>query len=277
MYKWYGFIRLFPLLTLNLKKIYNMKVVISPAKSLDYTTKLPLTDFTTPQFIKQSKEVNSVLKELSPYELKDLMRISDKLATLNWDRNQTRNFKSVELNDSTRQALFAFNGDVYNGLDAYSLSGSQTEYLQEHLRILSGLYGYLRPLDLMEPYRLEMGTKLPIGEADNLYSFWKNTLTNALNKELNANDFLINLASNEYFNVLDIKKLKAKVITPEFKDYKENKLKTISFFAKKARGMMVRFMAEQNLTNPEELKLFNAEGYQFDQEMSTTTKWVFTR
>lgn len=254
-----------------------MKIVISPAKSLDYSTKVPVAHFTKPQFIKQSKEVHSVLKKLSPNSLKDLMSISDKLASLNWQRNQERNFKFSEINETTRQAMYAFNGDVYNGLDAYTLSESQIDYVQEHLRILSGLYGYLRPLDLIEPYRLEMGTKLQIEEANNLYDFWKKSLTHGLNKEFKKNDFLINLASNEYFNVLDKKELKATLITPEFKDYKDDKLKTISFFAKKARGLMVRFMAENNITKPEDLKLFQSEGYQFDNSLSTDTKWVFTR
>lgn len=254
-----------------------MKVVISPAKSLDYTTDLPLTTFTKPAFSKQSKEINTVLKDLTPNELKDLMSISDKLAELNWQRNKTRKYKLTELNENVRQAVFAFNGDVYTGLDAYSLSSEQMDYLQEHLRILSGLYGYLKPLDAIEPYRLEMGTKLPVGNATDLYDLWKETLTKSLNKELKKNDVLINLASNEYFSAIDKKAIKATIITPEFKDYKDGKLKMISFFAKKARGLMVRYMADHTITKPEDLKLFNSEGYQFDANLSTDTKWVFTR
>lgn len=254
-----------------------MKVVISPAKSLDYTTDLPLTTFTNPVFLKQSKEINTVLKDLTPNELKDLMSISDKLAELNWQRNQERKYKLTELNPKVRQAMYAFNGDVYTGLDAYSLSSEKVDYLQEHLRILSGLYGLLKPLDAMESYRLEMGTKLPINDKKDLYDFWKETLTKSLNKELKKNDVLINLASNEYFSAIDKKAIKATIITPEFKDYKDGKLKMISFFAKKARGLMVRYMADHAIENHEDLKLFNSEGYQFDVSLSTETKWVFTR
>lgn len=254
-----------------------MKVVISPAKSLDYTTDVPLATFTKPSFLKQSKEINTILKEVTPQELKTMMNISDKLAEMNWQRNQERKYKLTELNPKVRQAVYAFNGDVYTGLDAYSLSTEKVDYLQEHLRILSGLYGYLKPLDAIEPYRLEMGTKLPINDKKDLYDFWKETLTNSLNKELKKNDVLINLASNEYFSAIDKKALKATIITPEFKDYKDGKLKMISFFAKKARGLMVRYMAENNITNVEDIKQFNVEGYQFDASLSTETKWVFTR
>src|SRR5690554_58670 len=254
-----------------------MKVVISPAKSLDYTTDLPLTTFTKPVFLRQSKEINTVLKDLTPNELKDLMSISDKLAELNWQRNQERKYKLTELNPKVRQAMYAFNGDVYTGLDAYSLSSEKVDYLQEHLRILSGLYGLLKPLTVMESYGLEMGKKLPINDKKDLYDFWKETLTKSLNKELKKNDVLINLASNEYFSAIDKKALKATIITPEFKDYKDGKLKMISFFAKKARGLMVRYMADHAIENPEDLKLFNSEGYQFDTSLSTETKWVFTR
>lgn len=254
-----------------------MKIVISPAKSLDFETQVPTTIFTQPVFLKQSKEINNVLKYVSPKELSNLMSISDKLADLNWQRNQERKYKLTELNPKVRQAVFAFNGDVYTGLDAYSLSTENIDYLQNHLRILSGLYGCLKPLDAIEAYRLEMGIKLPVGESKDLYSFWKENVTKLLNKELKKNDVLINLASNEYFSVIDKKALKAKIITPEFKDYKDGKLKMISFFAKKARGLMVRYMADHAIENPEDLKLFNVEGYQFDETLSTEIKWVFTR
>lgn len=254
-----------------------MKVVISPAKSLDFTTDLPISNFTKPAFLKQSKEVNTVLKILTPNELKKTMSISDKLAELNWQRNKARKYKLTQLSTTVRQAVFAFNGAVYAGLDAYSLSSEKVDYLQNHLRILSGLYGYLKPLDLIEPYRLEMGTKLPINDKKNLYDFWKETLTDSLNKELKKNDVLINLASNEYFSAIDKKAIKTKIITPEFKDYKDEKLKMISFFAKKARGLMVRYMAENNITNVEDIKQFNVDGYRFDDALSTENKWVFTR
>lgn len=254
-----------------------MKVVISPAKSLDYTTDVPLATFTKPSFLKQSKEINTVLKEVTPQELKTMMNISDKLAEMNWQRNQERKYKFTKLNTQVRQAVYAFNGDVYTGLDAYTLSSEKVDYLQNHLRILSGLYGYLKPLDAIEPYRLEMGTKLPVNDKKDLYDFWKEALTHSLNKELKKNDVLINLASNEYFNAIDKKAIKATIITPEFKDYKDGKLKMISFFAKKARGLMVRYMADHAIINPEDLKLFNSDGYRFDDALSTENKWVFTR
>lgn len=254
-----------------------MKIVISPAKSLDYTSTIPFNNFTNPLFIKESKQINQTVKNLKPTDLKELMDISDKLAELNWQRNQARNYKLTDLSETVRQAIFAFNGDVYTGLDAYTLTQNELNYLQENLRILSGLYGYLRPLDVIEPYRLEMGTKLPIENKKDLYDFWKPILTKSLNKEFTKNDVLINLASNEYFSAIDKKEIKAKIITPEFKDYKEGKLKMISFFAKKARGLMVRFMADNHIENVEDIKKFNYEGYQFDANLSTDTKWIFTR
>lgn len=254
-----------------------MKIIISPAKSLDFETQLPLTTHTKPAFIKQSKEINSVLKTLKPADLSNLMSISDNLADLNWQRNKARKYKLTELNTTVRQAVFAFNGDVYTGLNAYTLSEKEINYLQNNLNILSGLYGLLKPLDAIEAYRLEMGIKLPIDDKKDLYDFWKDTVTAALNKDLKKDDVLVNLASNEYFSVVDKKALKAKVITPEFKDYKDGKLKMISFFAKKARGLMVRFMAENNIINVEDIKQFNVDGYGFDANLSTENKWVFTR
>ena len=254
-----------------------MKIVISPAKSLNFDSELPTNQHTKPAFIKQSKEVNAVLKSLNPSDLKNLMSISDNLAQLNWQRNKVRKYKLTELNATVRQAIYAFNGDVYTGLNAYDLKEKQIEYLQNHLFILSGLYGLLKPLDAIEPYRLEMGIKLPIADKNDLYDFWKQTITNALNKGFKKNDVLINLASTEYFNVIDKKAIKASIITPEFKDYKDGKLKMIGFFAKKARGLMVRYMAENSITNIEDIKQFNVEGYSFDANLSTDTKWVFTR
>lgn len=254
-----------------------MKIIISPAKSLDFETELPTPTFTKPAFIKQSKEVHKVLKTLKPEDLSNLMDISANLADLNWQRNKERTYKLTELNHMVRQAVFAFNGDVYTGLNAYTLTENEIDYLQNNLNILSGLYGLLKPLDAIEPYRLEMGIKLPIADKKDLYDFWKETVTATLNKGFKKGDVLVNLASNEYFSVVDKKTLKAKIITPEFKDYKDGKLKMISFFAKKARGLMVRYMAENNITNVEDIKQFNVEGYGFDANLSTDTKWVFTR
>lgn len=254
-----------------------MKIIISPAKSLNFESEVTNKLHTKPAFLKQSKQINAVLKKLKPAELSSLMSISDQLAELNWQRNKLRKYQLTELNNTVRQAVFAFNGDVYMGLDAYALNNTQMAYLQQHLYILSGLYGLLKPLDAIEAYRLEMGTKLKVADKKDLYDFWKDTVTTALNKGYKKGDVLINLASSEYFNVVDKKTLKATIITPEFKDYKDGKLKMIGFFAKKARGLMVRYMAEKNITNVEEIKQFNLEGYGFDGNLSTNNKWVFTR
>ncbi|WKW46771.1 peroxide stress protein YaaA [Myroides sp. JBRI-B21084] len=254
-----------------------MKIIISPAKSLNFENQAPTNVFTKPVFTKQSKEVHKVLKTLKPTDLSSLMDISDNLAHLNWQRNKTRKYQLKELNAQVKQAVFAFNGDVYTGLDANSLNESQILYLQNKLNILSGLYGLLKPLDAIEPYRLEMGIKLSINEKKDLYDFWNEHVTLQLNKGVKKNDVLINLASNEYFGAVNKKLLKAKIITPEFKEYKNGQLKMISFFAKKARGLMVRFMAENGIENVEDIKNFNVEGYLFDSNLSTDTKWVFTR
>lgn len=252
-----------------------MKIVISPAKSLNLEKELPTRIHTEPLFLKESREVHKVLKDKKPADLSELMSISDKLADLNWKRNQ--DWKTPFTPENARPAIYTFNGDVYTGLDAYTIPLNKIEALQDRLRILSGLYGLLKPLDLMQAYRLEMGTKLPIGESQNLYQFWKPTITKALNKELKDGELFVNLASNEYFSAIDVKALKAPVITPEFKDYKNGKLKIISFFAKKARGMMVRYIIDTNAETIEDLKGFNYDGYQFDANLSEGNQLVFTR
>jgi cytoplasmic iron level regulating protein YaaA (DUF328/UPF0246 family) len=252
-----------------------MKIVLSPAKSLNFEKELPTTQHTASSFLKESRQVHKVLKQQSPKALSELMSISDKLADLNWQRNQ--DWKTPFTTENARPAVYTFDGDVYTGLDAYSIPIEKLELLQERLRILSGLYGYLKPLDLMQAYRLEMGTKLPIGESKNLYEFWKKTITNSLNKELKKGELFINLASTEYFSAVDVKALKVPVITPEFKDYKDGKLKIISFFAKKARGMMVRYIIDTDAQTIEDLKGFNYEGYQFDATLSIGNNLVFTR
>lgn len=253
-----------------------MKIVISPAKSLDFESPLPTQLHSEYGFVKQSLAIDKVLKKKKPKQLMELMDISDKLADLNWQRNQVRNVAAITT-ENARPAVFAFSGDVYVGLDAYSLSEDKINVLQDKLRILSGLYGLLKPLDLMQPYRLEMGTKLPIGKNKNLYEFWKATLTKELNAQLSKDELFVNLASNEYFDAVDVKKLKVPVITPEFKDYKDGKLKMISFFAKKARGMMVRYIIDTNAETIDDLKGFNYEGYAFDANLSKGNKLVFTR
>ena len=252
-----------------------MKIVISPAKSLNFEKELPTTQFTQPSLLNESKKVHAVLKHQSPAELSQLMSISDKLADLNWHRNKA--WKTPFNPTNSRPAVYAFDGEVYNGLDAYSIPMEKLDLLQDRLRILSGLYGVLKPLDLMQAYRLEMGTKLPIGESKNLYDFWKTTVTASLNKELKKGELFVNLASNEYFSVIDTKALKVPVISPDFKDYKDGKLKMISFFAKKARGMMVRYIIDTNAETIEDLKGFNYEGYQFDANLSKGNNLVFTR
>ena len=252
-----------------------MKIVISPAKSLNFEKELPTNLFSKSAFLKESKIVNQIIKQKSPKELSELMDISDKLANLNWDRNKS--WKTPFNQGNARPAIFAFDGDVYTGLDAYSISSEKLDVLQNKVRILSGLYGLLKPLDLIQAYRLEMGTKLPIGESRNLYDFWKNNLTTSLNKELKNEELFINLASNEYFSAIDTKTLKVPVITPEFKDYKNGKLKIISFFAKKARGLMVRYIIDTNAETVEDLKGFNYDGYQFDANLSNGNQLVFTR
>ncbi len=252
-----------------------MKIVISPAKSLNFEKELPTTQFTQPRLLKESKKVHAVLKQKTPAELSQLMAISDKLADLNWQRNKA--WKTPFNSSNARPSVYAFDGDVYTGLDAYSIPMEKLDVLQERLRILSGLYGVLKPLDLMQAYRLEMGTKLPIGESNNLYDFWKSTVTASLNKELKKGELFVNLASNEYFSVIDTKALKVPVITPDFKDYKDGKLKMISFFAKKARGMMVRYIIDTNAETIDDLKGFNYDGYQFDANLSKGNNLIFTR
>ncbi|MEN8124137.1 MAG: peroxide stress protein YaaA [Bacteroidota bacterium] len=252
-----------------------MKIVISPAKSLDFETQIPTKKYTQSIFLEQSEKLNKVLKKKSPKQLSKLMSISDKLGELNWQRNQ--DWQLPFTNTNARQAVYAFKGDVYIGLDAYTISVDKIEQLQDKLRILSGQYGILKPLDLMQPYRLEMGTKLKIGSKDNLYKFWGDSLTETLNNEMKNDEPLINLASQEYFKAINPKLLEAPVITPVFKDFKNGKLKIISFFAKKARGMMVRYVIDNNIENAEDLKGFNSGGYAFDANLSTDDQLVFTR
>ncbi len=241
-----------------------MKIVISPAKSLDFESKLPTSKYSQPVFLDQAKTLNKVLVKKKPKALSELMHISDKLAELNWQRNQQ--FSIPFTAENARPAVFAFNGDVYRGLDAYTLSEVKLDSLQHTLRILSGLYGILKPLDLMQPYRLEMGTQLKVSRNKNLYEFWKKQLTQQLNSELEDGELFVNLASNEYFNAIDEKNLNSPVITPIFKDWKNDKLKVISFFAKKARGSMVRYIIDSNAKTLEDIKGFSTDEYMFSKE-----------
>ncbi len=253
-----------------------MKIVVSPAKSLDFETTIPTKQYTEPVFLEQAEKLNVALRKKSPKKLSELMSISDKLGQLNWQRNQE--FHLPFTIENARQAVYVFNGDVYIGLDAYTIPEEKLDVLQDKLRILSGLYGILKPLDLMQPYRLEMGTKLKVGRKNNLYEFWKKEVVQKLNEELQDDELFVNLASNEYFKVIDTKVLKVPVITPQFKDWKGDKLKMISFFAKKARGMMARYIIDTGAETIEDLKGFNYEGYGFSQEHTTKpNELVFVR
>ena len=252
-----------------------MKIVVSPAKSLNFESALPTEKYTESIFLKEATTIQKTLKKKKPKQLMELMDISEKLADLNWERNQL--WSTPFTPENARPAVFAFDGDVYTGLDAYTIPTEKIAILQSKLRILSGLYGVLKPLDLIQAYRLEMGTSMPIGTKKNLYEFWKKKVTQALNSELEKDELFVNLASNEYFSAVDVKALKVPVITPEFKDYKDGKLKMISFFAKKARGLMVRFIIDTNAETIEDLKKFNYEGYVFDANLSKGNTLVFTR
>ncbi|WP_338409602.1 peroxide stress protein YaaA [uncultured Flavobacterium sp.] len=252
-----------------------MKIVISPAKSLNFESLLPTTSFTEPQFLKEANTIQKTLKKKNPRQLMDLMSISEKLADLNWNRNQE--WHMAFTTNNARPAIFTFDGEVYSGIDAHTISKNKLTLLQDRLRIISGLYGLLKPLDLMQAYRLEMGTSIQIGADKNLYEFWKKTITNALNVELIQGELFVNLASKEYFSAIDTKSLKVPVITPEFKDYKDGKLRMISFFAKKARGLMVRYIIDTQAETIDDLKGFDYQGYVFDANLSNENTLVFTR
>lgn len=253
-----------------------MKILLSPAKSLDFKSKLPSSTYTQPVFLEEAVSINTVLKKKSKAQLKSLMSISDALAALNFQRNQEFSFPFTK--DNARQAIYAFSGDVYVGLDAYTIPLEKLEKLQNSVRILSGLYGLLKPLDLIQAYRLEMGTNLKVKQKKNLYEFWSNKITQSLNDEINEDEIIINLASNEYFKSINTKKLKGKLISPVFKDFKNGKLKIISFFAKKARGSMTRYILDNEVNTYNALLKFNSDGYAFSaSETKNESKPVFLR
>lgn len=254
-----------------------MLLVVSPAKNLDYESPLATDTYTQPSLLEHSQSLIDTCVKLTPAEIASLMSISDKLAGLNAAR--FAQWQQPFTPDNARPAVLAFNGDVYGGLDAKTFSEEDFAFAQEHMRILSGLYGLLKPLDLMQAYRLEMGTKLENSKGKNLYEFWEHIITDALNKALAAqgDDVLINLASNEYFKAVKKKKLAANVITPAFKDWKNGQYKMISFYAKKARGLMARYIIQNRLTGVEQLKGFDLGGYQYSEEFSKGNDWVFTR
>lgn len=254
-----------------------MLIVVSPAKTLDYESPLPSQDHTQPELFEHSKLLIDVCRQLTPDDISALMKVSDTIAGLNvarfaqWSEQFTL--------DNARQAIFAFKGDVYTGLDAQSLSEESLRFAQQHLRMLSGLYGLLKPFDLMQPYRLEMGTKLANPRGSNLYQFWGSIITDKLNQAIEAqgDNVLINLASNEYFKAVKTNQLDAQVITPIFKDAKNGQYKVISFYAKKARGMMARYIIDNQVTSVEELTHFTAAGYYFVPQESSPTELVFQR
>ncbi|MCY7296135.1 peroxide stress protein YaaA [Alteromonas sp. a30] len=254
-----------------------MLVVISPAKNLDYTT-APVTDtYTQPRLLDDAQELIQRCRELAPHEIGSLMKISDKLAQLNAERFAEWHLPFTP--ENAKQAVLAFNGDVYTGLEANTLDEADFTFAQSHLRILSGLYGLLRPLDLMQAYRLEMGSSLSNNRGKNLYEFWGTIITDNLNMALaeQGDNVLVNLASNEYFKSVKKAKLEAEIYTPVFKDKKNGEYKVISFFAKKARGLMARYIIKNQLAEVEQLKAFDYAGYQFSESMSQGTDLVFTR
>ena len=250
--------------------------IISPAKKLDYSPVEKNLDSTIPSLLEHSNELIKDLKSLNPQEVSSLMSLSDKLGALNYERFQE--WKTPFTKSNSKQAILAFKGDVYQGLDAESLSETELIWAQKHVRILSGLYGILKPMDLMQPYRLEMGTKFETKRGHNLYDFWKSIITEELNKNFSSdNSTLLNLASNEYFKSINVSELKANVISPVFMDKKNGKYKIISFFAKKARGLMTRYIIKNRIEDITDIQNFEEGGYSFNEAMSEDNKPVFCR
>lgn len=252
-----------------------MKLVLSPAKSLNFESQLPTKITTEACFLGEAERLNKLLKKKSAKSLSKLMKISDNLGQLNYERNQ--NWSLPFTQDNARQAVYAFSGDVYRGLDIYNLSEDKLNKLKDTVRIISGLYGLLKPMDLIQAYRLEMGTKFPVGKNKNLYEFWKTKITKVLNEELADDEVFLNLASNEYFKAIDVKALKVPVITANFKDFKNGEYKTIMTFAKLARGYMTRYILDTNANTIEDIKGFNYEGYGFSESLSSDNELIFVR
>lgn len=254
-----------------------MFFVLSPAKNLNEKDPASVSEFTQPDLLAESEILMQQLRELALQQIAELMHVSDKIALLNAQRNAE--WHTPFTPENAKQAVFMFNGDVYEGMDANTLDIGEIRYLQNHVRLLSGLYGLLRPLDLIQPYRLEMGTAFANLRGKNLYEFWGDIITNLLNDTLAqaGSNTLVNLASQEYFKSVNTKKLRTRLITPIFKDEKNGKYKIISFYAKRARGLMVRYAAEHHITDPEMLKNFNYEGYAFNDAASNESEWVFMR
>ena len=254
-----------------------MLSVISPAKSLNFESISKKTESSLPLFLSKSKEIIEVVKKLNNKQIIDLMSVSQDLAQLNFDRFQNWSLPFNE--ENAKQAVFSFNGGVYKGLDINTFCSKDLRYAQNHLRIISGLYGLLKPLDLIQPYRLEMGTKLSIKASKNLYDFWKETITDSINQEIekNRHQYLLNLASNEYFSSIDQKNINAEIINPVFKDFKNGEYKVISFFAKNARGLMASYQLKNKINSLDDLKAFNEQGYYYSEKMSLKSNLVFIR
>ncbi|ELV7515261.1 TPA: peroxide stress protein YaaA [Photobacterium damselae] len=254
-----------------------MLIVVSPAKTLDYESPLVTEQYTLPELTEHSQQLIEVCRELTPMDIARLMKVSDKIAGLNAAR--FAEWVPTFTPENARPAMFAFKGDVYTGLAAETMTAKQIAYAQQHFRMLSGLYGLLRPLDLMQPYRLEMGTKLENPRGANLYQFWGNIITDKVNLALaeQGDDILVNLASNEYFKSVKPKQVKGTIITPVFKDAKKGQYKVISFYAKKARGLMARYIIDNQIDSIEKLKEFDVAGYYFVAAESTATELVFKR
>ena len=254
-----------------------MLTVLSPAKTLDYESPSITDQTSTPQFMDQSALLVDDARTMAPDDIRSLMGVSEAIASLNHERFM--NWAPESTTANAKQAILAFKGDVYTGLEAETMSTKDLEFAQVHLRILSGLYGLLRPLDLMQPYRLEMGLKFSNQRGKNLYEFWGERITDAINTDLSSagTETLVNLASNEYFKAVKTKSLNADIITPQFKDLKNGQYKMISFFAKKARGVMARYIIDNQLTDPEQLKSFTGSGYYFSAEQSSGNNLVFLR
>tara|TARA_B100001175_G_scaffold276173_1_gene251498 strand:+ start:1 stop:759 length:759 start_codon:yes stop_codon:yes gene_type:complete len=252
-----------------------MKILLSPAKSLDYKSELPSLKTSEGCFLNEAQYLNKILKEKSPKDLSDLMGISSSLGELNFQRNNSWSLPFSPKN--ARQSIYAFSGDVYRGLDSYTIGEDKIDFMQKSVRIISGLYGLLKPLDLIQPYRLEMGTKMRVDDNKNLYEYWRQKITSQLNKELTNDEPVLNLASNEYFKAIDRKVIKTGIYTANFKQLKNGEYKTIAIFSKKARGLMTRFIIDNNITDVNDLKSFNYDNYIFHESLSSEKEYVFTR
>ncbi len=252
-----------------------MKTLISPSKTLNFDNNINCDITSKCRLIDYTSELHKILISYSKNDLKNLMNVSDKIAELNYNRFKT--WEDPSNSKTSKQAIYAFKGDVYSGLDAESIEEDKFDYLQNSLRIISGYYGLLRPFDQILPYRLEMGTKLENQNGNNLYKFWGDKITDVLNEDLDSNDIIVNLASDEYFKSINKDKIKSKIITPVFKEFKNGLYKVIAIYAKKARGLMSRFLIERKSTSIDDIKLFNINGYSFDSNLSNDNQLVFTR